>query len=140
MASLQLLEKRRPQPWEDDEVALLKALGVDPAEGLDPEQVEERLRRHGRNVLRERKKTSSWVRFLRQFKSPVVLTLIAATAVSALLGEFVDAAAIAFIVALNAVIGFLQESKAEAAVEALKRLSSPRARVLRAGSVVELAA
>ncbi len=130
---------RRP-PWAEDEAALARNLGTNPDSGLDAAQARERLGRHGPNALKEGKKAPAWVRFLAQFKSPVVVTLLAATVVSAVLGELVDAVAIASIVLINAVIGFLQEAKAEAAVEALKRLSSPRARVLRSGATISVPA
>ncbi len=130
---------RRP-PWAEDEAALARNLGTNPDSGLDATQARERLGRHGPNALREGRKTPAWARLLAQFKSPVVVTLLAATVVSALLGELVDAIAIAAIVLINAIIGFLQEAKAEAAVAALKRLSSPRARVLRSGATISVPA
>ena len=139
MTKLMEPETRRP-PWAEDEAALLRNLDVGPEAGLDAASARERLGRHGPNALKEGRKTPAWARFLAQFKSPVVVTLLAATVVSALLGELIDAIAIASIVVINAVIGFLQEAKAEAAVEALKRLSSPRARVLRSGAAVSVPA
>ena len=139
MTKLMEPETRRP-PLAEDEAALLRGLETNQDTGLVAAQAQERLGRHGPNALKEGKKTPAWARFLAQFKSPVVVTLLAATVVSALLGELVDAIAIASIVVINAVIGFLQEAKAEAAVEALKRLSSPRARVVRSGETVSLPA
>lgn len=90
------------------------------------------------NILREQKKISNWVRFFNQLKSPVVITLLIATFISAILGEMVDSIAIASIVIINSFIGYAQEAKAEAAVAALKKLSSPKARVLRSESVIEI--
>jgi P-type Ca2+ transporter type 2C len=132
--------KARLSPWIGAEAELVRELDANAVDGLDQTQAQERLGRHGPNALKEGKKTPAWARFLAQFKSPVVVTLLVATVVSALLGEVVDAVAIASIVIINAVIGFLQEAKAEAAVEALKRLSSPKARVLRSGVTVSVPA
>ncbi len=83
--------------------------------------------RRGENVLREEKPPSLAVRFLRQLESPLIYILMAAAAVSALLGEYSDMAVILAVIALNGIIGVIQEGKAEKALEALKKLSSPQA-------------
>ncbi|MGK5087355.1 cation-translocating P-type ATPase [Bdellovibrionota bacterium FG-2] len=124
-------------PWAEDVEKVLQSLDTKQDEGLPREAAAERLVLHGKNVLREKEKVSVWIKFLGQFKSPVVVTLLVATLVSALVGELVDAIAIISIVIINAVVGYLQESKAEAAVAALQKLASPKARVLRSKQVAE---
>lgn len=94
-------------------------------QGLSSNEATQLLLKYGPNVLSGEKKSSSLNRFLRQFNSPVVITLLFATVLSASLGELVDAAAILVIVLINAAIGFTQEAKAEAAIEALKKMSAP---------------
>lgn len=110
----------------------LKALETT-AKGLDDDEAKARLQRYGLNELQEKKKTPQWALFLSQFKDVLVLILIAAAAVSAFLGELLDASVILLIVVLNAVLGFVQERRAENALEALKKLSSKKAQVLRSG-------
>lgn len=128
---------------------VLKALEVDPAQGLSAAEAEKRLGRYGANVLAEKKKKTNLQRFFDQFKDAMILILIAAAVVSFVVacvegnpGEFFEPALILLIVILNAVMGVLQESKAEKALDALKGLSAPHARVLRGGAeqVVEAAA
>ncbi len=111
----------------------LKGVGADVARGLSLREVESRLARGGANELREASKTPLWRQFLAQFEDFVVLLLIAASLISFALGERLDAAAIMAIVVLNAIIGFVQEYRAEKALEALKRMVAPKARVLRDG-------
>lgn len=100
--------------------------------GLKESEAQERLK-HGRNELKEKKKTPEWVLFLGQFRNALVIILLLAAAVSALIGETLDAAVIIAIVMLNAVLGFFQERRAEKAMEALKKLSSKKAQVIRNG-------
>jgi len=102
--------------------------------GLSDAVAAERLVRDGPNEL-ERKAPPSVLRLLaRQFQSPVVGLLLVASVVSALVGELVDGLAIAVVLILNAVVGFLQEHRAEAAVQALRNLTARRARVVRSGA------
>lgn len=127
-------------PWQNSIEEVLAAVNVKPDTGLSPEEADSRLKEHGRNILKAEAKMSPLRRFLSQLKSPVVIILLAATVISGLLGETTDAIAIATIVVINAIIGYVQEAKAEAAVEALKKLSAPKARVLRGGNILELGA
>jgi Ca2+-transporting ATPase len=101
--------------------------------GVTAHEAEERLERFGPNQLEEAKPTSFLVVLWEQLNNFVVLLLIAAAAVSALLGEWVDAAAILAIVVLNTVLGIVQERRAEQALAALKRLAAPDAHVMRDG-------
>jgi Ca2+-transporting ATPase len=117
----------------EDVVKVLHRLGSDPRLGLSPEEVEKRLARFGPNELKKEKRASPVSLFLGQFKNLLILILLAATALSVLIGEWVDALMIAVIVLLSAVLGFIQEYKAERALEALKKMLSPMTTVLRGG-------
>src|SRR6185436_12497285 len=108
--------------------------------GLSQPEAERRLTELGTNEIRREAATSPWAILLGQFKSPVVWLLLAACAVSAALGEVVDAIAIATIVVLNGLVGFLQEYRAEKAVLALRAMTAPRARVVRDGKQVIVSA
>lgn len=103
--------------------------------GLSEKEAAERLEKYGRNELREEKKESLIAKFLRQFQSFMILLLLAAAIVAAFLGEIIDAVMIFAIVLMLGVLGFVQEYKAEKAFEALKKLVSPKTRVLRDGTV-----
>ena len=127
-------------PWAQSKETVLKIFAVSSEEGLSNEEARKRLEIHGPNLLQIEKKASWLGRLANQFKSPVVIVLLVATVVSALLGDLTDTIAIAAIVIINAFIGFMQESKAEEAVEALKRLAAPKGRVVRNGTVLEIVA
>ena len=99
-----------------------------------------RILRRGENVLREEKPPSAAARFLEQLASPLIYILMAAAAVSALLGEFGDTAVIVAVIALNGIIGVVQEGRAEKALEALKKLSSPQALIKEGGQVRQVPA
>lgn len=110
------------------------------ASGLSEEQAEERLERYGENKLAEAKKTTVLQRFFQQLKDPMLLILLAAAAVSAvtnaLSGEsFTEVFIILVVVLLNAVLGVIQESKAEAAIEALQSMTAAKCKVLRSGEL-----
>ena len=114
-------------------------LGVDPAEGLSEGEARLRLDRLGPNELPAPPRVAWPLRILRLLGEPMSLLLIAAATVDAVgLGEVVDASAILAIVVLNTVIAFVQEGKAAQALEALRSMESPRARVLRDGVPVEI--
>ncbi|HJX05993.1 MAG TPA: calcium-translocating P-type ATPase, SERCA-type, partial [Candidatus Nanoarchaeia archaeon] len=102
--------------------------------GLAGKEAEARLSKFGRNVLSAKKKVTVWHRLLEQFQELMVIILIIAGIIALALGETVDALLILFIVILNAIIGVLQEYKAEKAVEALKKMMTPHATVLRDGA------
>ncbi|MEO6196889.1 MAG: HAD-IC family P-type ATPase [Dehalococcoidia bacterium] len=101
--------------------------------GLSAAIVDERLRRYGANRLEEAPSVRGLEILLHQFASPLIYILLAATIVTILIGEFVDAGFIAAVLILNAAIGFVQERRAEESVRALMRLISPQARVIREG-------
>ena len=103
------------------------------AEGLSSAEARGRLDRYGPNELIEKKPKSLWVMFLDQFKDFMILVLIAAAVVAGAVGELADTIAIVVIVVLNAVLGFVQEYRAEKAMAALKKLAAPNATVMRDG-------
>ena len=118
--------------------AVTEELEVDPEIGLSFSEAQERLGKYGENILREEKKKTNLERFVEQFKDVMIIILIAAAAISFLVSifekeGFFEPVLIMLIVILNAVIGVMQESKAEKALDALKKLSSPNARVIRDG-------
>jgi Ca2+-transporting ATPase len=100
--------------------------------GISPEEAEKRLQEYGPNELTEKKKKTPFMMFLDQFKDFMIIVLIAAAILSGFLGELSDTIAIIIIVVLNAVIGFVQEYRAEKAMAALKKMASPSATVIRA--------
>ncbi|MCU0531354.1 MAG: HAD-IC family P-type ATPase, partial [Syntrophales bacterium] len=121
--------------WHQQEVkAVLAALDV-PIDGLRSEEAGNRLAKFGRNELQEKGKRSPISMFVDQFRDFMILVLMAAAVVSGFVGEAADTVAILVIVILNAVIGFIQEYRAEKAMEALKQMAAPAARVLRDGQV-----
>jgi Ca2+-transporting ATPase len=100
-------------------------------EGLTEERYQEHLRQYGPNQLPEKRGRSPLSIFLSQFQEFIVWVLAAAALVSGFLGEWIDTAAILAIIVLNAVLGFIQEYRAEKSLAALKKLSSPVSRVIR---------
>ncbi|MEC4685207.1 MAG: cation-translocating P-type ATPase [Nitrospirota bacterium] len=102
-------------------------------QGLSHEEARKRLLEYGPNELREKKKKTPLMLFIDQFRDFMILVLIAAAVVSGFIGEASDTIAIAVIVILNAVIGFVQEYRAEKAMAALKKMASPSATVIRKG-------
>ncbi len=120
-------------PWHarsaDEAIALLHS---SPA-GLSADEAAERRARHGRNELPPPARPHPLRRFLAQFNNALIYFLIAGAIAAALLGHHVDAAVILMVIVINAIVGFLQEGKAERALDALRNLISPRAHVLREG-------
>ena len=108
--------------------------------GLSQEEAKKRLSANGPNALIEKKSKTKVQMFLAQLKDTLIYILFAAAAISIALNEVTDAIIILMVVLINAVIGMVQESKAEAALEALKNLSSPNAMVRRDGKIMEIPA
>ena len=108
--------------------------------GLSPEEAQRILEEHGPNELAERARPSFWKLLLDQFNNFLIIILIVAALVSLVMGEYVDAGAIMAIVILNAVLGVIQESKAEEALAALKKMAAPEAIVMRGGRTVTVPA
>jgi Ca2+-transporting ATPase len=108
--------------------------------GLSSTDAQRRLAEVGPNEIRREQRTTPLTLLARQFASPVIWLLLGASVLSAALGEWLDASAIGAIVSINAVIGFLQEHRAERAVMALRSMTAPRARVMRDGHSVIVSA
>lgn len=106
--------------------------------GLTAAQVPERRRKFGENVLTERKRKSTLLIFLEQFKDFLVAILLTAAVISAVLGDFESFAVILAVLTMNAVLGTVQTVRAEKSLESLKKLSSPSAKVLRGGKTVTI--
>jgi Ca2+-transporting ATPase len=120
--------------WHSTELdAVLKHLEVDPARGLSQGEAARRLARYGANELTREERASPIALFIAQFKNTLIIILLIATVLSALLGEIVDAAIICVIVLFCAVLGFVQEYRAERALDALKQMLAPMINVLRDG-------
>jgi Ca2+-transporting ATPase len=113
--------------------AVVRELGTDLDNGLTAQDARDRLQKFGLNELTERPRPGFLALLWDQFNNYLVIILIVAAVIAALLGEYVDAVAIMCIVILNAVIGVVQESKAEQALAALKKMAAPNAQVLRDG-------
>jgi Ca2+-transporting ATPase len=109
-------------------------------QGLITGEAQARLAQYGPNELQERPRPTFWHLLLNQFKQFLVLILIVSSIVSFILGEYVEAGAIMAIVILNAVLGVVQESKAEEALAALQKMAAPEAKVVRDGHVTTIPA
>ena len=123
----------RPVNWHQiDPTEVLEKLQSSDM-GLVSEEARRRFEHYGPNELIEKKHKSLWMMFFDQFKDFMILVLIAAAVVAGIIGDPADTIAIAVIVLLNAVLGFIQEYRAEKAMAALKKLSAPSATVIRDG-------
>lgn len=109
-------------------------------DGLAPPEAQKRFGRYGANELAEKKGVSPWSLFLQQFKSFLIIILLIAVVLSAILGEVADAVIIGIIVLFASGLGFVQEYRAERAMEALKRMAAPTASVRRGGKEAEIPA
>lgn len=123
---------------ELDVTEVEKALDSDFSSGLSRDEVKNRIKNNGYNELDEGEKQSALLLFFSQFKDFMVVVLLAATLISGLLGEYIDAIAIIAIVIINGFLGFFQERKAEKSLQALKELSAPQVQVLREGEWIKI--
>jgi len=128
------------QFFSQTKAEIIKLLGTDEKRGLSQKQVTKLNEKYGPNKLKEKKKKTNLQRFFEQFKDVMILILIAAAVISFVIAcaegepkEFFEPALIVLIVILNAIMGVMQESKAEKALDALKSMSAPHARVIRDG-------
>lgn len=118
---------------------VIKQLKTSINTGLSLQQVSDRLKTDGLNELVGKQKRGLLLRFIDQFKDFMIIVLIVAAILSGVVAnEWTDAAIIMFVVLLNAVLGIIQEARSEAAIEALKQMSTPNAHVRRDGQVVEI--
>ena len=135
------------EPWGIEAAAVAAELGSDPRAGLTAAEADRRLRRFGANRLRSAPPVPAWRRLAAQFADPLIYLLFAAVVVSLVAwavegasGVPYDAVVIGVIVVLNAVLGFVQEARAEEAVAVLQRMSAPTATVVRDGEQRRIAA
>jgi len=112
---------------------VLRRLATDIGKGLDATEAASRLRKHGPNRLPEGKKRGPLMRFLSQFNNILVYVLLGAGFIKLMLNLWVDASIIFGVVILNALLGFIQEGKAEKALESIRNMLSAEARTLRGG-------
>jgi P-type Ca2+ transporter type 2C len=133
------MSNQNPVSWHSIGGAeLLKELNTDPHQGLAEGEVKKRLEKYGYNELKKEKAVSPFTIFFNQFRNILIITLLVATLLSALVGEIFDAALILVIVVFCAVLGFVQEFRAERALEALKKMLSPTITALRGGREEEV--
>ncbi len=125
------LSEREWHHLSTDEIIML--LSSDSKNGLTPKEAEQRFQQYGANALTSKQGLSSWMRFLLQFHQPLIYILIAAGVITAALQEWVDSGVIFGVVLVNAIIGYIQESKAESALAALADTMVAEATVLRNG-------
>jgi Ca2+-transporting ATPase len=118
--------------------AVLKELSVDPAIGLTDDEALTRLKKYGANKLQAEKKKSIFVMFFAQLKNWLIYILLGAVVITILMGEYVDAVIILLVININALLGVFQEVKAGKAIEALQKLTFPKALVRRNGVVQEV--
>lgn len=118
---------------------LRKNLNFNMTTGLTEKEAEERLKTNGKNKLEEKKKENIVIKFVKQFNDFMILILIVAAVISGVMakidgtGDYIESIIIIAIVVLNAIMGLVQESKAEKSLEALKEMSAPAAKVIREG-------
>ena len=130
------------QTLKKDEV--LRQLGTDENQGLTKKEVEERQEKYGKNKLEEKKKESIFIKFIKQFNDFMIIILIIASIISAVVSkmqgenDYVDSIIIVGIVVFNALMGVIQEAKAEKSIEALKQMTPQLAKTIRDGKTVEV--
>lgn len=124
--------------WSKGITEVADELNTDVSNGLTTAHAQARLEKSGRNELAEKKDRTLLQKIIAQFKDVMVLILIAASILSGVMGDWVEAGVILAIVVINAILGLVQEGRAEKALEALKRMSSPHARVVRDGEIKEI--
>lgn len=122
----------------------LKSLGTNEKIGLSDEEVKQRQEKYGKNKLQEKKKESLFIKFLKQFNDFMIIILIIASIISAVVSkmqgenDYVDSIIIIGIVVFNALMGVIQEAKAEKSIEALKQMTPQIAKVIRNGKKIEI--
>ena len=131
--------------WHTEELSqVLKKLKTNEKLGLKADEAKSRLETYGENKLKEKKKESLFVKFIREFNDFMIITLIIAAIISAVVSklngeaDYVDSIIIIAIVIFNAIMGLVQEEKAEKSLEALKKMSAPSAKVIRDGRIQEI--
>jgi len=126
--------------WMLSTIDCLAKLNTDAAAGLNEQEAQRLLSEYGPNELQAAHRVSPWTLLLQQFKNVLIIILLIATALSAFLGHEIEAIAIAVIVLLAVLLGFVQEYRAERAIEALRQMAAPTANVIRDGRETNLPA
>lgn len=119
--------------WNQSPQEVFAAFNSDPDRGLSSEEAAKRLEEKGPNLLPKKGRVSTWQLLYSQFSNLIIWLLLGAAIVAGVVGEAVDAWAIVAIVVFNAILGFIQEFRAESSLEALQKLSSPTSKVIRDG-------
>ncbi|MCA9355265.1 HAD-IC family P-type ATPase [Candidatus Kaiserbacteria bacterium] len=125
-------------PWADTTTDIENLLQTNPSKGLSAEEAKKRIGLHGENVFESGKEKTSLEIFLGQFTSPLIIILCVAVVITASLQEWLDTSIIAFAVIVNAILGFVQEFKAEKAIADLRSYITYRTRVIRDGHEFEI--
>ncbi|MDP3789729.1 MAG: cation-translocating P-type ATPase [Candidatus Omnitrophota bacterium] len=126
--------------YQLDVAAALKEMGVDASCGLSAQEASARLSRYGNNELAQGKRVSAWSLLFQQFQNVLIIILLIATVLSIFLGHGVEAAVILVIVLFAIVLGFVQEYRAERAIEALRKMAALTAKIIRDGNEIEIPA
>lgn len=127
-------------PWHSYDINTVFEEVSSSIDGLSHSNVQQRLQKFGLNRLRPTKKKSSFIRFLEQFQNVLIYVLICAASITALLGHWIDSGVIIGVVVINAIIGFIQEGKAEKALDAIRNMLSQTAMVKRDGKFINIPA
>lgn len=131
--------QKEDRPWHALEVDEVRThVETDLESGLTTESVTSRQDEFGKNVLPEKEKTPEIIKFLKQFNDVLVYVLLAAAVVTGFLGEYIDTIVIVLVVTIIGVVGYLQENKAEEALEGIKKLLETKATVVRNGKQSEI--
>ncbi len=125
-------------PYQNSIIEIAKKLDTDLNQGLSKEESLARLKRQGKNALNKKKKETLLELLFDQIKDPMVIILIIGGCISLFLKEYIDSAIIFLVIGLNSIIGVIQEYKAEKAIDALEKLSEPKAFVIRDGFLQEI--
>jgi Ca2+-transporting ATPase len=124
--------------WHCLDIKKVMQLTGSSPEGLSYEDASLKLKEYGFNLLQEKKRKKAWQIFFKQFMDFMILILVAAAIISGFIGDMTDTIIILVIVILNAVVGFIQEYRAEKAMEALKKMTSPHATIIRSGKTLTI--
>ena len=132
--------------WQTKEISQISKELKTSYKGLNENEVKQRLEKYGKNTLKEKKKESIFIKFIKQFNDFMIITLIIAAIISAVVSkmngesDYIDSIIIIAIVIFNAIMGLVQEQKAEKSIEALRKMTAPVAKVIRNGKVQEVKA